>query len=77
MRGTDKHCASDKYYTVAELRELATRNSFRLVDYEYWGAVPAGMPNGLMLQILKLADRLLPHTFFKSMLGGITFVIQK
>lgn len=76
MRGTGKHCSSDRYYSVFELKKMFGKR-FSLMKISYWGAVPAGLENGYLFKFLKNINQFLDKTPLSIFFGGITFKFQK
>lgn len=77
FRGTGKHCSSDTYYTEDSLKTVFSENNFSLDKIKYWGAVPAGLNNKVIIWILNLLGRILVVTPAAKYLGGITFRFEK
>ena len=76
VRGTGKHCSSDKYYTLPELNECFNKSGFKEEASMYWGAVPAGV-NYIVAKILSVFEPLIELSPFRSYLGGLTFSFTK
>lgn len=72
-----KHCSTDHYYSTSELKNIF-KNKFRLIDYKYWGAVPAGLKSKFFFEILKVVELIFESIpFLNTFLGGLTFVAKK
>jgi len=77
LRGTGKHCSTDRYYTRRRVARLFELNGFRLERLLYWGAVPAGLRNAFAYRTLKRIEPLLEKSLFRAFLGGMTFKCRK
>ncbi len=76
IRGTGKHCESDRYYGLEDARRWVKEYGFASYDYRYWGCVPAGI-GGVIYHSLKLLERPLEFSPLRSFCGGITFKMIK
>lgn len=76
IRGTGKHCLSDKYYSMGELDNLFITKGFHKVYASYWGMVPAGINDSLAKFLIKI-EPILENTFLQCLLGGITFSYRR
>jgi ubiquinone/menaquinone biosynthesis C-methylase UbiE len=77
VRGTGKHCSSDKYYKKRDIESLFLRYGFYSAEFDYWGAVPAGLKSKNVYKILSFIEDKLRKTRFNNYLGGITFKFKK
>lgn len=77
VRGTDKHCSTDKYYNGKELRELLKANQFQVDIINYFGTVPAGTQNDNLAKLLYKIESPLKKLPLRTLLGGITFLAKK
>lgn len=72
VRGTGKHCATDRYYTLGELDEIFGRSGFFNIYGARWGLVPAGL-NDFLGNVLSYLEPFLERTPARFWLGGLTF----
>lgn len=71
-RGTGKHCSTDTYYTIKNLDQIFGPAGFQRVYVSHWGAVPAGIGDGLG-KLLAGLEPVLEKSSLKTYLGGLTF----
>lgn len=76
IRKTGKHCESDRYYTWQDVKIWREKYGFESCKKIYWGGVPAGTA-GLPYIFLRLLERPLELSPFRSWCGGLTFKLQK
>jgi len=72
LRGTGKHCSTDKYYTANDLDSYFEVAGFKRIYTDQWGAVPAGLSD-LIAKPLSKAEVFLERSPIKKYLGGLTF----
>jgi ubiquinone/menaquinone biosynthesis C-methylase UbiE len=75
IRGTNKHCSSDTYYTIKKIDMLFKPMGFKREYSAQWGAVPAGI-NHRAGRILAGLEPLLEMSCLKMFLGGLTFAYK-
>ena len=75
IRGTGKHCSSDRYFTLPEINSLFEQRQFTLLHSEYWGLVPAGS-RGFIGAFLRFLEPIVEKTPGKYWLGGLTFAYK-
>jgi ubiquinone/menaquinone biosynthesis C-methylase UbiE len=75
VRGTGRHCSTDRYYTSKQLDQLFLPNNFERSYVNCWGAVPAGIDDriGKPLAFMEPVFEKSPVARF---LGGITFAYR-
>ncbi len=76
IRGTGKHCSSDKYYSIDELDKMFETHGFHKVCAIYWGTVPAGI-NESLAKLLAMLEPIMNKLSLSSYLGGITFSYRR
>jgi ubiquinone/menaquinone biosynthesis C-methylase UbiE len=77
VRGTGKHCSTDKYYTKHDIENLFSMQGFCSSVFDFWGGVPAGLKNKTVYKILSFVEDKLEKTRFQKYLGGMTFKFRK
>jgi ubiquinone/menaquinone biosynthesis C-methylase UbiE len=76
IRGTGKHCSSDKYYRLDELDRIFQSAGFQREYASHWGAVPAGIGDRFG-RLLARFEPLIEKSPLKKYLGGLTFVYRR
>lgn len=77
VRGTDKHCLTDKYYTDAEIDRIFSQYGFTCKNIFFWGGVPSGIDNIVIFKLLCAFEKVLMKTPLKKFLGGLSFKYEK
>lgn len=77
FRGTSKHCTTDKYYRLQEIKEFFEKNGFKFDEALYWGAVPAGIKNRFIVLSLVVLEFMIKKTPLRIYLGGLSFKFRK
>jgi SAM-dependent methyltransferase len=77
VRGTDKHCSSDRYYTNRDVTAMFAKADFRAEYCDYWGGVPAGVKSGLTYGLLSIAEKVAESTPLRYWVGSITFRLRR
>lgn len=78
FRSTGKHCSTDHYYTLKELKKIFSQHCFSIQKSYFWGAIPAGIKNKpfiLLLQVIEYVFERIP--LLSRFLGGITACFSK
>jgi ubiquinone/menaquinone biosynthesis C-methylase UbiE len=77
FRGTGKHCSTDTYYHLTELKQIFNTIHLEFTVALYWGAIPAGLNNKFLVKALSFAEKILLKFNLSFLLGGITFLVRK
>lgn len=77
VRGTGKHCATDTYYSIGQIDNIFKNKCFVFEKVKYWGAVPAGLRNRMIIKVLSIIESFVEKTPLARYLGGVTFRFKK
>jgi ubiquinone/menaquinone biosynthesis C-methylase UbiE len=77
IRGTGKHCSTDKYYTVRQIERKFEKCGFQDGLIRLWGFVPAGLTSICIYRLLVWLESRVERSCLKTLCGGLTFRFRK
>jgi SAM-dependent methyltransferase len=77
LEGGERHGRTGYLLTAADLEQSLRRAGFAPPQIRYWGAVPPGVRNALLIHTLATVETVVTGTRFARYLGVLTFTARK
>lgn len=77
LQGGSRHCRQEELVRAKALRRDLTAAGFAEISAKGWGAVPPGLPDGIVVRILKAVGSIVEMTPARAYLGSLSFSARK
>jgi ubiquinone/menaquinone biosynthesis C-methylase UbiE len=77
LRGSVKHLPSDRFYSIREINQMLTEESFSKTSFKLWGFIPAGDFPDAFFRVLYTFEKIGEKTILNRLAGGIAFRAYK